>query len=210
MAVLEKEKVKTELEFLKAQINPHFVFNSLNAIYVQIDQSVEGAKETLAKFCELLRYQLYDCETDQIAIEKEIQYLKNYIELQKIRRTSRYKIDFEFPDSLKGFTIAPILLSTLIENAFKHVSNWKEKENTIRVELVKENETLLLTVVNTKNGGPVRYGQLFKNGIGLKNLRRRLDLIYPGRHELQIQESEHLFTAKLKLSLNGDQSDHSR
>ncbi len=205
---LEKEKVKTELEFLKAQINPHFVFNSLNSIYVQIDQSVEGAKETLAKFSDLLRYQLYECETEQIAIEKEAEYLKNYVELQKIRRTKRYSISFNCSQSVKGFTISPILLITIIENAFKHVSNWKDKQNLIKICLSKENDCLLLSCENTKNGSEDISKDGSLKGIGLKNLKRRLDLIYPGKHTLDINEETDYFKVNLKIFLNDNKSNH--
>ncbi len=118
---MEVEKLKTELQYLKAQMNPHFLFNSINTIYFQIDKSNAAARDSLQKFSELLRYQLYECNEDVIAIEKEIVYLQSYIDLQQLRRQQHCHISFAVEEGAGGFSISPLLLIAFVENAFKHL-----------------------------------------------------------------------------------------
>lgn len=194
---IQVEKLETELRYLKAQINPHFLFNSINTIYFQIDKKNVEARESLLKFSELLRYQLYECNEEAIAIEKEIEYLKNYIDLQRLRKKNSYNICFETADNVQQFSIAPLLLIAFVENAFKHVSNYTNKENNIQVKLHRQNGCMLFDVVNTKNSNLVSDAE----GIGLKNVKRRLELLYDNRYDLQINDEPHLYTVHLKLQL---------
>ena len=121
LALMEKERMKHELDFLKAQINPHALFNSLNSIYGHIDKSNQTARNTLLKFSDLLRYQLYDCSEDKISLEKEIAYIRNYVAFQQIRKEENLIVDFDLNAGPGKHTIAPLLLVILIENAFKFV-----------------------------------------------------------------------------------------
>ena len=121
---VEREKIMNELNFLKEQINPHFLFNSLNSIYFQIDKSNIAARKTLMGLSEMLRYQLYECNAPQIPIDKEIAYLHNYMELQKLRLNTNYTIRFQAQPNVKDFAIAPLLIIPLLENAFKYVSRF--------------------------------------------------------------------------------------
>lgn len=194
---IELEKLNTELEYLKAQINPHFLFNSLNTVFFQIDKQNTAARETLSKFSDMLRYQLYECNGKEIAIEKEIQYLKNYVELQKLRKDEHYDIQFTHSEELKNFTVSPLLLLPFIENAFKHVSNTSDRKNTITIELKKSENQFQLIVFNTKDPKPISGN----GGIGLKNVQRRLELLYPNRHDLMITEQPETFRVQLTLTL---------
>lgn len=195
---IEFEKVNAELEYLKAQINPHFLFNSINTIYFQIDKSNAVARETLSSFSEMLRYQLYECNGREVAIEKEVGYLRNYADLQRHRKDEHYAISFNEND-MTGFTIAPLLLIPFIENAFKHVSHFPAN-NVIRIDLGRNGDTFRMRVLNTRDvqGSHPALHQ----GIGLKNVQRRLELLYNGRHTLRIDEKEKTFEVDLELKIN--------
>lgn len=195
MRQIEIEKLNTELEYLRAQINPHFLFNSINTIYFQIDKQNTAARETLEKFSEMLRYQLYECTSKTIAIEKEIQYLQNYVALQKLRLGNRHAVEFKADDRLKGFFIPPLMLIPFVENAFKHISHFTDKPNTINLVLTKANDALVFTCTNTTDGA-------IKNepgGIGLKNVTRRLELLYGDRYNLEIKPMADVFQVTLLI-----------
>jgi sensor histidine kinase YesM len=194
---IELEKLNTELEYLKAQINPHFLFNSLNTVFFQIDKQNNAARETLSKFSDMLRYQLYECNGKEIAIEKEIQYLKNYVELQKLRKDEHYDIQFTYSEELKNFTVSPLLLLPFIENAFKHVSHVSDRKNIITIELKKSENQFQLIVFNTKDAKPTPTN----GGIGLRNVQRRLELLYPNRYDLTVTEQPETFRVQLTLTL---------
>lgn len=194
---IQVENLETELRYLKAQMNPHFLFNSINTIYFQIDKHNTAARESLQKFSELLRYQLYECNEEQIAIEKEIEYLQSYIDLQRLRKQKNYDICFKADDDVQDFSIAPLLLISFVENAFKHVSRYTDKPNSIQVGLRRQNNFLLFDVVNSKSNGQ----QPAHEGIGLKNVKRRLELLYANRHELQIYNEPTSYSVHLKLHL---------
>lgn len=193
---IKLEKLNTELEYLKAQVNPHFLFNSLNTIFFQIDKHNQNARETLGKFSDMLRYQLYECNDTEIAIEKELAYLKNYVELQKLRRNGHDKIEFSIGEELRNFSLPPLLLIPFIENAFKHVSNFTDKENEVRIELTRDDKNIQLIVINTTDSSAKESG-----GIGLKNVKRRLELLFPNRHTLDVKRTTHRFTVTLTLEL---------
>jgi two-component system LytT family sensor kinase len=196
---LEKERLETELKFLKYQFNPHFLFNSINSIFFLIHKNPDMASSSLAKFSELLRHQLYECNDQQILLEKEIAYLENFIELEKLRQNQSLTVELELGhDHAPDTGIAPFILMTFVENAFKHVSKDKGYPNWIRIALSVNGANLHFAVSNSTSGKEapqvVNYG-----GIGLKNVQRRLDLIYPGGYQLNIQEQPESFSVMLKL-----------
>lgn len=197
---IEIEKLNTELEYLKAQINPHFLFNSINTIYFQIDKQNSSARETLGKFSEMLRYQLYECSGHEIAVEKEINYLKNYVELQRLRKDENYTIRFSSASDLVNFTLPPLLLLPFVENAFKHVSHFQHKENSIEITMKRTGNLFHFTVFNTKDDALERHTE--NGGIGLKNVKRRLALQYNNRHLLDINETHESFSVNLEIKLN--------
>jgi sensor histidine kinase YesM len=206
--LLEKEKLETELNFLKHQFNPHFLFNTINSIFFLIHKNPDMASASLAKFSELLRYQLYECNDKQILLSKEISYMENSIGLEKLRQNDNVEVllQMELEDS-DQWGIAPFILMTFVENAFKHVSKHADKPNWIRIHLEQDGERLDFSVSNSTSdvvtSDIVRYG-----GIGLKNVQRRLDLIYPGQYHLDIQHNDNSFDVRLQLRLTALELPH--
>ncbi len=199
MTDLAKEKAESELEFLKSQINPHFLFNSLNSVYFLIDKNNQEARQTLHKFSDMLRYQLYEANGDKIPIEKEISYLKDFVDLQKLRKDENYSVTFTCPPDVKGFSIEPLLLIPFVENAFKHISHKTSKENFVKVEMTKNNGYFQFMVENSKDNNNMTTEK--HGGIGLQNVKRRLELLYPGNHVLDIQNTPDTFKIYFKLKL---------
>jgi two-component system LytT family sensor kinase len=195
---LEKEKIKSELELLKAQHNPHFLFNSLNSLYFQIDKANADARGTLMKLSEMLRYQLYECNAERIPIDNELNYLRSYVELQRIRLDKNYTIDFTIGDNVKAFEIAPLLIIPLVENSFKHVSHYTNKSNKINIALSYSKGLFSCAVSNTTE----ETQQNGSGGIGLKNLERRLELIYPDRFEMNVSEEGDRYNTMLKIRID--------
>ena len=199
--VVEKDKVKNELDFLKAQFNPHFLFNSINSIYGNIDKSNSSARKMLLTFSEMLRYQLYECNTDSIGIDKEVNYIRNYVALQRTRNAENLVVDLRLDEDLKGFTVAPLLFTAFIENAFKYVSHHEEKENRVEISLSRKTNNLVFRVFNTKENnynGKVSIGH---GGIGIANVQRRLELLYPYKHELAMNRQDASYEVVLKLQI---------
>lgn len=199
--ILEKEKLETELNFLKYQFNPHFLFNSINSIFFLIHKNPDMASASLAKFSELLRHQLYECNDHQIPLNKEITYLENFIELEKLRQSDNLEVIFKVEEDFGGQPgIAPFVLMTFMENAFKHVSRHHDRPNWIRGDLRLDNANLIFNLTNTiseeQKAEVVNYG-----GIGLKNVRRRLDLIYPGKYKLDIRRDTDRFVVHFEAEL---------
>jgi two-component system, LytTR family, sensor kinase len=186
------EHLQTELKFLKAQYHPHFLFNALNTIYFQMDEDHEGAKRSIEKFSELLRYQLYD-QQQQVPVMQEIEYLKSFIDLQKIRSTDKLKLKVDFDQKLNGQLVYPLLFLPLVENAFKYVGG----EYHLHIEARVEDENIQFRVENSVP--TLKKANDDAGGIGLENLKRRLDLLYPGRHSLRLEKDDHHFTAELKI-----------
>lgn len=194
---MEVEKLNTEIEYLKSQINPHFLFNSLNTIFFQIEKSNVNARDTLTKFSDMLRFQLYECNGHEMQLDKEINYLRNYVDLQRLRKDERYQIDFVTTGDPGTFRLAPLLLMPLVENAFKYVSNFPDGNNRLGIHIDADASRMIMKVANTKELR--RPDQNAAGGIGLKNLRRRLELQYPGRHDLDINETKTEFEVTLIL-----------
>jgi len=198
--VIEKEKMKNELDFLKAQFNPHFLFNSINSIYGNINKSNSTAREMLLIFSEMLRYQLYECNTSVISIEKEISYIRNYISLQQIRKPENLSIQLHVSEDVRGITIAPLIFMAFIENSFKYVSNHEDRLNEVQISLARSNHQLFFKTFNTKENVNGRE-MIDPGGIGIANVKRRLELLYPGKHALMIQNNDHSFEVILNLEV---------
>lgn len=201
--LLEKEKLETELKFLKSQFNPHFLFNTINSIFVLIHKNPDMASESLAKFSNLLRYQLYECNEHQIPLRHEISYLENFLELEKLRQESDLQVDCKIEGEAEAsLTIAPFILMPFLENAFKHVSQSKKTKNWIRLSLKVEQEQLYFAISNSIKSISYHSNEVVDySGIGLKNVQRRLELLYPGKHELHIDSNEYQFDIQLTLQL---------
>jgi two-component system, LytTR family, sensor kinase len=199
MAETAREKAEAELNFLKSQINPHFLFNSLNSVYFLIDKNNTEARQSLHKFSDMLRYQLYELNGAKIPIEREVGYLKDYVDLQKLRRDEQYSVEFNSAPAVHGFAIEPLLLVPFVENAFKHISHHTGKNNFVRLTLGRDNGHFTFSVENSKETGRTteRHG-----GIGLMNVKRRLELLYPGKHSLRIHDANDIYKVELALKLD--------
>ncbi len=201
LMVVEKEKVNAELNFLRSQINPHFLFNVINTIYFQIDKKNISARASVEKLSEMLRYQLYECTSDKIDISKELDYIKNYVAIQTLRMEKGSDIQLHICGKIAGFKIAPLLILPLVENAFKHVSHFKNPElNKIYISLQQQDEQFIISTTNSFDT-TTRVNLLINaGGLGIENLRRRLELIYPDRHEIKTRQGENLFETTLKIN----------
>ncbi len=193
---LENQRLTAELAFLKSQINPHFLFNSLNSIYSLAYQRSETTPEAILKLSEIMRYMLYESNDNKVDLAKELQYLQNYIDLQKIRFGSNAYVDFEVNGVVSNQRIVPLLLIAFVENAFKH-------------GVANDPATPIKLIINLSDGHLSFYMENKKHmnnrdmisGIGLNNVRRRLDLLYPDRYNLEIHDDADIYTCELSLIL---------
>ena len=199
LAEVAKEKAEAELNFLKAQINPHFLFNSLNAVYFLIDKKNVQAREALHKFSEMLRYQLYECGDKRIPIEKEIDFLKDYVDLQQLRVDENTSIEFACDENVREFSIEPLLLISFVENSFKHLSHYGDRQNEVQIRLGRQNGSMQFSVYNTTEP---KTEVVKSGGIGLVNVQKRLALLYPNKHHLHVAEKDGWFGVELNLSIH--------
>jgi hypothetical protein len=200
--LLEKEKQKTEVELkaLKAQINPHFFFNTLNSIYSMALDKDERLPGTVLQLSDLMRYFLYESKDNFVPLEKELAVADNYIALQKIRSGEQLSIEINKQGEVNGKKIAPLLLITFLENAFKHGAKGSSGNTFIKLDIKVEKNKLNFTVENNKGLiDEVNTGN--HNGLGLENVKRQLELLYPGKHLLNIKDLPDRFVVALQLSL---------
>lgn len=196
---LQLEKIKVdqleiELKFLRAQYHPHFLFNALNTVYFQIDEKNTMPRHTLEMLSDLLRYQLYG-GNKKVPIQKEIDYLKTYMNFQRLRMSKRLILNVHISEELKEQKIYPLLFLPLIENAFKYVGG----DYHIDLDMSWNKERILFTIFNSKP--PYAEKELPRKGIGLENLRRRLTLLYPDKYSLDIENDPDHFVAKLMIEI---------
>jgi len=201
LSSIEQAKTQHELNFLKAQINPHFLFNSLNSIYGHIDRNNKTARSILVKFSEMLRYQLYECNADKVSMVNEIKYIRNYVTLQQYRKEEDLVVDLFIDETLGELEIAPLLLVVFIKNAFKYVSSFENKENKISISIERRQNTLQFYSFNTTERREINSLESRGGGIGINNVKRRLELLYPGRHDCTISNNENTFTVNLQIHL---------
>jgi two-component system, LytTR family, sensor kinase len=194
---LEKEKLNSELAFLKNQISPHFFFNTLNNIYALIGMDSEAAQQSVLKLSKLMRYLLYESEQGSTLLSHEIDFMKNYIDLMKLRLNSRVDLKVTFPEEQTDLEFPPLLFIPFIENAFKHGITLREN-SYIHIDMQMSGNTLQFATVNSI-GGSSRPGDGQYSGIGLENVRKRLNLLFPDRHFLQIEQTKSEFIVKLEI-----------
>ncbi len=193
---LENQRLSAELAFLKSQINPHFLFNSLNSIYSLAYQKSDTTPEAILKLSEIMRYMLYESNDGKVDLARELQYLQNYIDLQKIRFGSKAFVDFKITGEVGAQKIVPLLLIAFIENAFKHgVAN--DPSAPLRLLINLDGVNLYFYTENKKH----MNNRDMEGGIGLQNVKRRLDLLYPGKYKLDIQDRPDTYTCELSLVL---------
>jgi LytS/YehU family sensor histidine kinase len=169
-------------------------------VYFLIDRNNLDARNALHKFSEMLRYQLYEAGGDRIPVEKEIHYLRDYMDLQLMRKDEKYSVEFNCGEDVKDFSIEPLLLSPFVENAFKHISHFTDRTNFVKVDLSRSNGVFHFTVENSREEGV--QTEAGSGGIGMVNVKRRLELLYPGKHELHIAETPENFRVNLNLHLS--------
>lgn len=195
---LEEDKLSAEVSFLRSQINPHLLFNTLNTIY---SYSVTNAQETpkmILKLSDIMRYMLYETDESRVSLEKELNYLKDYVALQKIRLGKRGDVTFEVVGNAENLTIAPMILISFIENAFKYSMDTMTSAISIKTLFVIDNKVLKMTVINNYQD---EIQPNAKGGIGHKNVLKRLELLYPDQHQLVIEKEETVYKVHLELTL---------
>jgi two-component system LytT family sensor kinase len=198
---IEGEKMKTELDFLKSQVNPHFLFNTLNNLYAESKKHKNPTLSNgIAKLSHMMRYMIYDSNETFVYLDKEIEFLDSFIELQMLRISPNdpFELTKEVGPYNSSIKIAPILLQPIVENAFKHGIKLEE-QSYIDIKLFVKESKLLFSVKNSKSNNS---RSIEHSGIGLSNIRRRLELIYPENHSLQIEENSDHFSVTLELHIN--------
>ncbi len=199
---IERENVESELRALKAQINPHFFFNTLNSIYsLSLDKS-EKAPELILKLSELMRYILYETRDDYVSMERQLDFLQNYIYLEQLRTDEKIKIEMEIKGEHTELMIAPLLFVPFIENAFKHVVKEKDNPSFIRISFDLSDPGKLSFSVKNKKYSSSGQANGNNEGIGLANVRKRLNLLYPSKHVLEISDPGDVFEVMLTLELS--------
>jgi len=194
---MEAEKLSSELAFLKSQVNPHFLFNILNNICSLARKKSDETENAIIKLSQIMRYMLQDSKDEKVSLEKELEYLQSYIELQRLRLPESVKINFATEGRPELFSIEPLLLIPFVENAFKHGVSYQESSE-IAIRLVCRGQALLFSVVNhiaKHRSDTMEQG----SGIGLKNVMRRLELLYPGKHLLKISDDDNQYKVELEI-----------
>ncbi|MEJ7693878.1 histidine kinase [Daejeonella sp.] len=192
------EKLNAEVDFLRAQVNPHFLFNILNNLYALTLKKSELAPDVVLKLSEMMEYMLYDSTDDKVLLEKEVTYLNNYMELERLRFSDEPAISMKVNAVFNGHEIAPLLLLPLVENAFKHGLSTQSENSWLTVNIGLDKSILMLLVENSKSTSVISKT---KGGIGLLNLQKRLELLYPSRHQLVLEDKNDSFLAKLVIEL---------
>lgn len=191
---------ESELQFLKSQINPHFLFNNLNNLYSYAMVQSPKTPSIILELSSVLRYMLYDCQEKFVALSKEVEHLKNFTKLNELQIEERGKVTFNSGTIKSGYRIAPLILTVFVENAFKHSTASQSKDISIAIDInTKDDGMLHFECVNSFQ--PVGNTDSLSKGIGLQNVKKRLDILYPNAHELEIKESGNQYSVNLKMLL---------
>jgi sensor histidine kinase YesM len=196
---LEKEKINTELQLLKAQVHPTFLFNTLNNIISHARMASTKAPEMLIKLSDLLSYMLYECDAPKVKLEKEIGLIKEYMALEKIRQGERLELTFQIKGNLNGQLISPLLLLPFIDNSFSYCDNKAMEHAWVNLDITIEEDRLFMKLINGTPAGT--QDDIQNNEQALANVQKRLQLLYPGRHELRINTGQELLMIYLNLNL---------
>ncbi|TYP75270.1 sensor histidine kinase [Aquimarina intermedia] len=194
---LKNEKAKTELMHLKSQVNPHFFFNMLNNLYGLVGKDAEKAQELILQLSDMMRYSIYEGEKETVLLSEEVTYLENYIELHKMRYLKIIDIQFNIKIKDNDYEIMPLLFIILLENAFKHGVENLRKNAYVHINLLALNNEVSFEIENNFDSSVDKH----EKGIGLNNLKRRLELVYPKNHKLIISKTDTMYKAKLNITL---------
>ena len=192
---LSKEKMNTEIKLLKAQINPHFIFNSMNNIYSLAYSKSDQTPDAILKLSEMLRYVYYDCNRDEVSLGAEVRYIQNYIAFQQLKSPHKQMITFELNGIDKNFRIAPMLFIPFVENSFKYSKIEDLKEANVTIKLTTNENILYFKISNTQPESGMPSG----SGMGIENVRSRLKLTYPDKHELKVNDENDSFEVVMKI-----------
>jgi two-component system sensor histidine kinase AlgZ len=197
---IENERLMAELNFLKAQINPHFLFNTLNNLYYLAFSKSDNTTTVIEKLSQMMRYMIYDSNYPKVPLSKEIEYMKNYISLEQLRLNNQVPIRFEIEGSPDNQQIAPLIFITFLENAFKHGVNNHSNDAWVNVSIRLDGSYCVYRVENSKLP-PAADTKEGKSGIGLQNVQRRLELSYPGQYKLRIEDKPDRYAVQLNITL---------
>ena len=199
---LQRQSLQSELNFLKSQINPHFLFNTLNSLYALTLKKSDQAPEIVLRLSEMMRYMLYECNEPKVPLSKEIKYVKNYLELEKLRHGQNFDIDLKIEGNINGQMITPLIFIPFLENSFKHGMDQHLSEGYVKIDFKIDGQSVNLDVENSKNKIVNIPKKKKSGGIGLVNVKRRLNLVYPKKHHLEIANKENQFKVSLDLDLS--------
>jgi two-component system LytT family sensor kinase len=194
--ILTKEKLEAELKFLKTQIHPHFLFNTLNNLYALTLKKSEKAPEMVLKLSELINYMLYECAADEVPLSKEVKFIQNYISIERMRYGDKLELDVRVSGDTSSVYIAPMIILPFVENCFKHGASEELQQGWVTVQIEATTETILIKVENSKAHTENNHNG---TGIGVQNVKRRLSLLYPNRHELKILDGKETFLVILTI-----------
>lgn len=195
---LANEKLVAELNFLKAQINPHFLFNTLNNLYYLAYTKSPNTTEVIAKLSQMMRYMIYDSNHPKVLLSKEIEYMQSYISLERLRLNNQIPIHFDIQGNIENVWITPLIFITFLENAFKHGVSNNNPKAWVDISIRLNGKECVYTVKNSKTES---NGVEEKSGIGLQNVKRRLELSYPGQYQLTMNDKPEVFSVELSLTL---------
>ncbi len=198
---LKEQKKATELNLLKNQLNPHFLFNTLNNLYALALKKSDKTPEVIAKLSEMLDYMLYQCKDNYVSINKEIELLENYIALEKVRYGNRVDVSFE-KNIQNNVHIAPLILLTFVENAFKHGISQELNKGFIELDILATEKEIVFKLKNSKPKESIANGTSNKKSIGMQNTEKQLDLLYPNAYQLEVNDAILEYTLELKLQLH--------
>lgn len=198
----KSEKLQTELKFLKSQINPHFLFNSLNNIYSLSMIDSGKTQQSISYLSDMLRYVLYECEQKTVLLDKELTYINNYIKLFSLKSSRAYPITTNFKVMNPSIRVAPMLFIPFMENALKHSNIEKIDGSFIRIQIFADLSEIKFDIENTVPSEPSTKDDV--GGIGIENVKRRLDILYPENYNLEIHETDKTFKVKLKINIHAE------
>ena len=194
---LQKENIESQLQLLKAQVHPHFLFNTLNNIYSKTQNIAPAASEMIFSLSDILRYMLYECNKAVVPLSQELVMIGEYMKLEKIRYGNKLELHVDLPENTQGYFIAPLLILPFVENCFKHGTSHMLEQPWINLTITIDKGIMNLKLLNSKSSVSTPGG----HGIGIENVKKRLALLYPGKHQLVIQEEDEIFIVTLKLQL---------
>ena len=198
LSQIEKHALERQLQYLKYQVNPHFLMNTLNNIHALVDIDPERAKTSIVELSKLMRYVLYEGNNRLTPLSREVQFLNNYVRLMSMRYSDNVRISLDVPEVLPDSLLPPLLLIIFVENAFKHGISYRTK-SFVEISLQPHGDRLLFNCRNSRQQKP--QDENMKGGVGLSNVRRRLDLLFPGNYTLDIKEQEDTYTVCLDIPL---------